>query len=79
MVAKNARGDCVYLKRGQGCSIYENRPAVCREFDCAGLVMRANREDLRRLVRNGNLDKAVVKRGKELLRRGYRPNKYWRR
>lgn len=27
--------DCVYLIRGKGCSIYERRPAVCRELDCA--------------------------------------------
>jgi len=32
-VAKKANDDCVYLGPN-GCSIYERRPIVCREFDC---------------------------------------------
>jgi len=27
-------GDCVYLDRVSGCTIYDRRPQVCRDFDC---------------------------------------------
>ena len=33
-------GDCVYLIPGVGCSIWERRPLLCREFDCRGLALR---------------------------------------
>jgi len=34
MLAKKKNGDCWYLTEDGRCSIYENRPQVCREFDC---------------------------------------------
>lgn len=27
-------GDCVYLDRATGCTIWQRRPALCRDFDC---------------------------------------------
>lgn len=79
VLAKDPTGKhCVYLGRN-GCTIHDRAPAVCREFDCAGLVKKAGSAEVRRLVKRGLMDKAVAQRGKELLRRGYRPGKQWRR
>lgn len=78
-LAKKPNGDCIYLKRGEGCQIWERRPAVCRAFDCAGLVKSLPAATRARLVKSGALTKDVVKRGKELLRRGYRPGSEWKK
>ncbi len=32
-LATQKNGDCVYLFEG-GCSIYEDRPQACQDFDC---------------------------------------------
>lgn len=72
-IAKKSNGDCIYLKRGEGCQIWERRPAVCRTFDCAGIVKRLGSKTIREMVRLGTLNRDVVQRGRELLRRGYRP------
>lgn len=34
MLAHKPNGDCVYLDRKTGCTIWERRPVVCREMDC---------------------------------------------
>lgn len=36
ILKRRADGYCTYITRGQdsGCSIYERRPATCREYDC---------------------------------------------
>jgi hypothetical protein len=78
MVAKAPNGDCIYLRRGVGCTIWERRPAVCKDFDCAGLAKALPRGSLEDLVRRGVVTKAVVERGRELLKRGYRPDGRWR-
>jgi len=44
-------GDCIYLDREKGCTIWPRRPAVCRGFDC-------------RQVTDGRPD--IVARGQEL-------------
>lgn len=33
---RNADGACVHLDEASQCSIYENRPKVCRDFSCQG-------------------------------------------
>ena len=33
VIAKKADGSCVHVAAG-GCGIYEQRPAVCRQYDC---------------------------------------------
>ena len=30
--------DCIYLERGKGCTIWERRPAICREYDCRSIL-----------------------------------------
>ena len=36
MVLNKANGACVYLDEKGLCSIYENRPQVCKKFTCVG-------------------------------------------
>ena len=33
-IKKKPDGSCIYLKDGK-CSIYDNRPIACREYDCS--------------------------------------------
>lgn len=37
VLPKNADGSCVYLSEA-GCSVYNYRPAACREYDCRAFV-----------------------------------------
>ena len=39
-LAQKENGDCVYLGEN-GCTNYENRPAICREFDCRRFYLKA--------------------------------------
>jgi Fe-S-cluster containining protein len=71
---KISDGACIYLGAG-GCTIYETRPIVCRVFDCAGFVKFTNKGALRQMMTDGLASKAIVRRGKELLRRGHRPDR----
>lgn len=34
LVAHGEDGYCAHLDRGKGCNIFEDRPALCRRFDC---------------------------------------------
>jgi hypothetical protein len=34
MLAHKPNGDCIYLDRKEGCTIYDRRPTICRELDC---------------------------------------------
>lgn len=38
-VLKQDENGCVYLK-GNRCSIYKERPAACRRFDCSGHLFK---------------------------------------
>lgn len=31
-------GDCIYLDREKGCTIWDRRPTICKELDCRLLV-----------------------------------------
>lgn len=66
---KGPNGHCIYLAPGQGCTIHERAPSVCRKFDCRALVLAMGGADARRAVDQGLVSKAVIDRGKELLRR----------
>lgn len=35
---KKANVWCVYCEQGKGCNIYQYRPRVCREYECAWLA-----------------------------------------
>lgn len=59
-------GECVYLE-DDGCSVHENRPFVCKGFDCRVLHHIKSRRELRAMVKNGEIAKTVVKAGAERL------------
>ncbi len=57
-------GDCIYLG-DDGCTIHGKAPAICREFDCRALFIRAgSRNERRRLLKTGLLTKHVLKAGR---------------
>jgi len=59
-------GDCTYLGP-EGCTIYENRPAMCRTFSCIGFYrffMNLSRVERRLLKKTGGLDSDVMNQGK---------------
>ncbi|MCK4488535.1 MAG: YkgJ family cysteine cluster protein [Desulfobacterales bacterium] len=35
-LGQKENGECVYLTLSGRCSIYKNRPQVCREYSCMG-------------------------------------------
>lgn len=47
-------GDCIYLGSG-GCTIYDNRPAVCRSYDC-----RINYLSLTRKMRDHCMPQEII-------------------
>lgn len=40
-------GACMYLDPAEGCAIYDQRPAVCRRFDCRTWYRSHNRSQRR--------------------------------
>jgi hypothetical protein len=55
VLAHKPNGECIYLERGKGCSIWERRPTICRELDCRALVnvlgeKRMNEMGMNRIV-----------------------------
>lgn len=48
ILAHKINGDCFYLDRKRGCTIWERRPVVCRELDCRNLLRGS--PELQRLV-----------------------------
>ncbi len=69
MLKRGADGlSCGYLEKGKGCTIYDRRPAMCREFDCRGAYLRLlelSRNERRALSKP--LGRKVTQRGRELL------------
>lgn len=64
-------GACIYLKDGK-CSIYRERPIMCRAFSCIGLVRNtlangADKREVKRRMAKGLIDPAVWKAGKQRL------------
>jgi Fe-S-cluster containining protein len=45
VLAHQDNGDCIYLERGKGCTIWNRRPALCREFDCRVFIERVSPEE----------------------------------
>ena len=61
-------GNCVYLTDAS-CDIHGKQPEMCRSMDCRLLVSSLPRQHVQYLVSIGALQRDVVKRGRELLRR----------
>jgi putative zinc- or iron-chelating protein len=68
-----ANGDCVYLDRSRGCTIWDRRPVICREFDCAAIYLKFTPGQRRAYLSRGFMRPEVLKRGAQLLASGYLP------
>ena len=58
-------GDCIYLG-DEGCSIWNNAPAVCKAFDCRELFKATTPKQRKRFVSEGLFSKEVMEAGKRL-------------
>lgn len=59
-------GSCCYLS-GEGCTIYDRRPALCRAFDCRRFFLQHSRVDRRIGVKKGLLSAEVLEAGRARL------------
>lgn len=62
-------GSCVYLGE-QGCTIYDRRPVVCREFDCRRMVLRLKKALGRKRARDLIEKSETLQAGNRLLKGG---------
>jgi hypothetical protein len=61
-------GACIYLDDDDGgCSIHEDAPRRCQEFDCRAAVIYFGNMGLDELVRDAKLPLAVVEQGRAKL------------
>lgn len=67
MLAHKSNMEC-YALGENGCTIYDKRPGICKEFDCADLIRRTTRPERKRMVKAGAIDKRVLKQGAKLFR-----------
>jgi len=58
IVKKNEDGTCIYIK-DKKCSIYENRPQVCRDFFCGSdkAEFKGMAEEIANFLKNKTQDK----------------------
>ncbi len=63
LLATKEGGECIYLGTS-GCTIYERRPVLCRNFDCRKLYLILPKQDRSNLVRLGMSSQAVLNAGK---------------
>ena len=59
-------GMCVYLHEGQ-CAIHNDKPVVCKEFDCRKLSVMFSKVQINELVAEGFNGVDYWERGKELI------------
>jgi len=59
-------GDCVYLGES-GCTIHDDAPWVCRDFDCRAIFRNSDRQGRKLAIKRGHMPKAIFDRGRELL------------
>ena len=67
LLATEANGQCVYLG-ASGCTIYDRRPLLCRNFDCRKHYLILPRQDRDNLVRVGLSSRAVFNAGRVRLK-----------
>jgi|KBSMisStandDraft_5_1062788.scaffolds.fasta_scaffold2023719_2 Fe-S-cluster containining protein len=60
-------GDCVYLG-SEGCSIYERRPTVCRQFDCRTEFLAKTRNERRDSIKSGMIPREVYEAARQRVR-----------
>ena len=66
MVAQKANGDCINLTE-KGCRVYENRPAMCKEYDCRKQYMSLTKAMRREMVERGIASQSTFDAGKRRL------------
>lgn len=60
-------GECIHLGV-DGCTVYEHRPRICRQFDCRDHVRLPAAERRRReTILVAPRDRAILARGRELV------------
>lgn len=67
---RNVDGACVYLSDDDetpGCTIHEDAPRRCQEFDCRAAIIFFNNVGIDELVREAKLPLAVVEMGRKKL------------
>lgn len=66
ILAHKPNGDCIYLDRDVGCTIYDTRPTICGELDCRKLYKKLKYSP----AIEQYLNKNVIKAAKRLIRKG---------
>lgn len=61
---QKSNGDCIYLGKG-GCGIYEDRPALCRHFDCRKMYLSTTKRTRRNMVDTQHAGETVFDAGKK--------------
>lgn len=69
-LAHKPTGGCIYLGSG-GCTIHDDAPAICKEFDCRdfykSLLETTTRTERRRFVKRGAFGADVLRAGRDRL------------
>ncbi len=63
-LAQKPNGDCIYLTQGK-CGNYENRPEVCRDYDCRIAFLLWPRKTQERMIAEGTLRREQMQAGKK--------------
>lgn len=66
-LAHNEQGNCIYLK-SSGCSIWDRRPAICREMDCAIFLLISDYR-LREYIKGGYIRFSIIRAAEKRLKR----------
>ena len=68
MLQKAENGDCIYLDRASGCTIWERAPVICRNFDCAAFYERFGASKIKKGIAAGLISQEVADAGRMRLR-----------
>lgn len=68
---KKPNGDCVFLDRASGCTIYDQRPTLCRAYDCVAQLQAMKKTGCDAKTLPGPIRKAA----RRLMTAGYKPGK----
>ena len=71
VLKRQNNGDCIYLDSKTGCTNYENRPSICRSFDCRRGYMHwmgLSRKERLAAKKSGQLNSKVQNEGEKQLK-----------
>lgn len=74
VLKRKANGDCFYLG-ATGCVIHARAPYMCKIFDCRAQHRMYSKVQRDQLIREGKLDKEVMRRGATLIHRQEKDHK----